>query len=194
MALKWTALGALPSIGMKPDYFAGEYLAVAGAHDDRYRDAIANGPNLHTFLSKFESSHGQRLRPSLLIRSDAYPDRPNSEAISSFMDIVIACVVLDVRVRTVTWRRNVGPFYADSFEIYPWMIAPDGKGSLRRMPRSGLCMNSTSSVAPPRLPSPCRKSAGSQRTRAFSSNCMRSGSLILSTDRTAGRRVPFSDR
>lgn len=127
MALKWTALGVLPSIDMKPDYFAGDYLAVAGAHDDRYRDAIANGPNLHTFLSKFEGSHGQRLRPSLLIKSDAYPDRPNSEAISSFLDIVIACVVLDVRARTVTWRRNVGPFYADSFEIYPWMIASDGE-------------------------------------------------------------------
>ncbi len=127
MALKWTALGVLPSIDMKPTYFAGDYLAVVGIHDDRYRDAIANGPNLHTFLSKFEGSHGERLRPSLLIKSDAYADLPNSEAISSFMDIVIACVVLDVRVRTVTWRRNVGPFYADSFEIYPWMIAPNGE-------------------------------------------------------------------
>ncbi|MGO7036182.1 hypothetical protein [Rhizobium ruizarguesonis] len=45
------------------------------------------------------------------------------------MDIVIACVVLDVRVRTVTWRRNVGPFYADAFEIYPWMITSE-KGRL----------------------------------------------------------------
>jgi hypothetical protein len=43
------------------------------------------------------------------------------------MDIAIACVVLDVRVRTVTYRRNVGPFYADSFEIYPWMIVPNGE-------------------------------------------------------------------
>lgn len=127
MALKWSALGALPSIDMKPGYFAGDYMAVVGAHDGRYREAIANGPNLDNFLSKFEGSHGERLMPSLLIRSDAFPDRPNSEAISSFMDIVIACVVLDVRVRTVTWRRNVGPFYADSFEIYPWMIAPDGR-------------------------------------------------------------------
>lgn len=127
MALKWTALGVLPSIDMKPNYFAGDYLAVVGTQDDRYRNAIANGPNLHTFLSKFKGSHGERLRPSLLIRSDAYPDRPSSEAISSFMDIVIACAVLDVRVRTVTWRRNVGPFYADSFEIYPWMIAPNGE-------------------------------------------------------------------
>lgn len=127
MALKWTAIGALPNIDMRPGYFAGDYMAVAGAYDDRYRDAIANGPNLHRFLSTFEGSHGQRLRPSILIRSDAYPDRPTSEAISSFMDIVIACVVLDVRVRTVTWRRNVGPFYADSFEIYPWMIDPEGK-------------------------------------------------------------------
>ncbi|MGR9289900.1 hypothetical protein ACU8OS_15730 [Rhizobium leguminosarum] len=127
MALKWSALGTLPSIDMKPGYFAGDYMAVVGAHDGRYREAIANGPNLDNFLSKFEGSHGERLMPSLLIRSDAFPDRPNSEAISSFMDIVIACVVLDVRVRTVTWRRNVGPFYADSFEIYPWMIAPDGR-------------------------------------------------------------------
>lgn len=127
MAVKWVALGVLPSIDMKPNCFAGDYLAVVGTKDDRYRDAIANGPNLRTFLSKFEGSHGEPLRPSLLVRSDAFPDRPNSEAISSFMDIVIACVVLDVRVRTVTWRRNVGPVYADSFEIYPWMIAPDGE-------------------------------------------------------------------
>ncbi len=127
MAPKWTALGALPSINMSTDCFGGDYMALVGVHDTRYADAIANGPNLHIFLSKFEGNHGERLKPSLLIRSDAFADRPNSEAISSFMDIVIACVVLDVRVRTVTWLRNVGPFYSDSFELYPWMISPDGK-------------------------------------------------------------------
>ncbi|CAK02898.1 hypothetical protein pRL80097 (plasmid) [Rhizobium johnstonii 3841] len=127
MALKWTALGVLPNINMMSDVFAGEHMALVGFQDDRFLDALANGPNLQTFLSKFEGNHGQRLRPSLLVRSDAYPDRPNSEAISSFMDIVVACVVLDARVRAVTWRRNVGPFHTDAFEIYPWMIDPQGK-------------------------------------------------------------------
>jgi hypothetical protein len=127
MVLKWTALGVLPSINMGPDCFGGDFVALVGIHDNRYADAINNGPNLQAFLSKFEGSHGERLKPSLLLRSNAFPDRPNSEAISSFMDIVIASVVLDVRVRTVTWRRNVGPFYSDSFELYPWMISPDGK-------------------------------------------------------------------
>nr|WP_305038049.1 hypothetical protein [Neorhizobium galegae] len=127
MALKWTALGALPNLDMRSKVFVGEHLALVGAEDVRYQDALANGLNLQTFLSKFEGNHGQRLRPSLLVRSDAYPDRPNSEAISSFMDIVTACVVIDSRVRAVTWRRNVGPFYTDAFEIYPWMIDPEGK-------------------------------------------------------------------
>lgn len=126
MVLKWTALGALPCIRMKPTYFAGDYMAVVGDCDERYHAAITNGPNLGRFLSKFEGSHGEAVSPSLLVRSDVYPDRPTSEAISSFLDIVIATVVLDVRVRTVTWRRNVGPVYADSFDVYPWMVSPDG--------------------------------------------------------------------
>ncbi len=45
MALKWSALGALPSIDMKPGYFAGDYMAVVGAYDGRYREAIANVRN-----------------------------------------------------------------------------------------------------------------------------------------------------
>lgn len=127
MAARWTAHGVLPNIDMRPKYFAGDHLGVVGVGDDRYRDAIRNGPNLHAFLSKFEGEHGQRLHPSLLVRSDAYPGRPGSEAISSFMDIVVACVLLDSRVRAVTWRRNVGPFYTDAFEIYPWMIDSEGR-------------------------------------------------------------------
>ncbi|AHG47972.1 hypothetical protein RLEG12_25870 [Rhizobium leguminosarum bv. trifolii CB782] len=127
MNLKWTALGVLPSIDITPTYFGGDYLALVGLNDHRYRDALANGPNLLQFLQKFEGSHGESLRPSMLLRSDAHPDRPTSEAISSFLDIVIASVVLDVRVRAVTWRRNVGPFYSDSFDMYPWMIGPDGR-------------------------------------------------------------------
>lgn len=127
MALKWTALGVLPNVDTVSNVFGGEYIALVGTQDIRYMDALANGPNLQTFLSKFEGNHGQRLRPSLLVRSDAYPDRPNSEAISSFMDIVTACVVLDARVRAITWRRNVGPFHTDAFEIYPWMIDGEGK-------------------------------------------------------------------
>lgn len=127
MSNKWTALGVLPSVNVKPGYFSSDYLSLVGVPDPRYQEALVNGPNLVQFLGKFEGSHGELLRPSLLIRSDAYPDRPTAEAISSFRDIVVASIVLDVRVRTVTWRRNVGPVYADSFDIYPWMISPDGR-------------------------------------------------------------------
>lgn len=126
MVLQWRALGVLPSVDILPEYFGGDYLALVGIGDRRFRDALSNGPNLLQFLQKFEGHHGESLRPSLLVKSDAYTDRPTSEAISSFLDIVVASVILDVRTRMVTWRRNVGPVYSDSFDIYPWMIAPGG--------------------------------------------------------------------
>ncbi|MGO7036183.1 hypothetical protein [Rhizobium ruizarguesonis] len=68
MTNEWTALGVLPNINMEASCFGGEYLAVVGENDDRYDSAVANGTDLDIFLSKFESAHGVRLRPSLLVK------------------------------------------------------------------------------------------------------------------------------
>lgn len=191
MALKWTALGVLPNVDISSQAFGGEHLAVVGYQDIRYQDALANTGNLQTFLSKFEDNHGRRLNPSLIVKSDAYPGRPNSEAISSFMDIVAACVVLDARVRAVTWRRNVGPFYTDSFEIYPWMIDREGQKFLRRTLPFGLCTNSTSSGEPLRRPSQSRRSRMSPRILGFLSNFTLSGRHVSSVVKGIGHGALF---
>lgn len=48
MTLKWSALGVLPNVDVVSNVFGGEHMALVGTQNCRYKDALANGPNLQT--------------------------------------------------------------------------------------------------------------------------------------------------
>jgi hypothetical protein len=97
-----------------------------GSGDPRYEAFVENNADLKTFLTRFTGSHGETLRPSMIAVSSEYEGKPVSHAIASFKDIVVAAVTLDTRVLTILSDNNRGPFYSNSFDIYPWMVTNRG--------------------------------------------------------------------
>ncbi|MGG7581828.1 hypothetical protein [Rhizobium sp. Nf11,1] len=122
-AVTWRPIAVLPSVDVHTTRLGGAHIALIGSTDSRYRTCIETNQHLKGFLDSFTGSHGEAIRPSLIVISSEYEGKPLSHAIASFRDIVVASVVLDVRVVSVLSHNNRGPFYSSSFDNYPWMIS-----------------------------------------------------------------------
>ncbi len=125
-AVTWTPIAVLPSVDVRTDKLGGPHIALLGSGDPRYEAFVENNADLKTFLTRFTGSHGETLRPSMIAVSSEYEGKPVSHAIASFKDIVVAAVTLDTRVLTILSDNNRGPFYSNSFDIYPWIVTNRG--------------------------------------------------------------------
>jgi hypothetical protein len=125
-AVTWTPIAVLPSVDVRTKKLGGAHIALVGFGDPRYEACVEANGDLKTFLTRFTGSHGEAVRPSLIVISREYEGKPVSHAIASFKDIVVAAVTLDTRVLTILSDNNRGPFYSNSFDIYPWMVTSRG--------------------------------------------------------------------
>ncbi len=125
-AVTWTPIAVLPSVDVRTKKLGGGHIALVGSGDHRYEACVEANGNLKTFLNRFTGSHGETVRPSLIVTSSEYEGKPVSHAIASFKDIIVAAVTLDTRVLTILSDDNRGPFYSNSFDIYPWMVTSRG--------------------------------------------------------------------
>lgn len=130
----WSPIAVLPNVDIHTKSLGGAHMALIGAGDPRYRACIEENADLGTFLERFSGSHGESLRPSLIVVSGDYDKKPYPDAVASFKDIVVAAVTLDVRVSSVLSGGNRGPFYSNSFDIYPWMISERKDRLIARTP------------------------------------------------------------
>ncbi|MGV1785856.1 MULTISPECIES: hypothetical protein [Agrobacterium] len=124
--VNWTPIVVLPSVDVRTKKLGGAHIALIGSGDPRYEACIEANADLETFLTRFTGSHGETVRPSLIATSREYEGKPVSHAIASFKDIVVAAVTLDTRIVTILSDNNRGPFYSNSFDIYPWMVTTRG--------------------------------------------------------------------
>ncbi|MGO7301378.1 hypothetical protein ACC718_32750 [Rhizobium ruizarguesonis] len=122
-AVTWSPIAVLPSVNVQTTKLGGPHVALIGSADPRYQACIKRIPDLKAFLESFTASHGEVVQPSLIVTSSEYEGKPLSHAIASFKDIVVAAVNLDVRVLSILADDNRGPFYSNSFDIYPWMLS-----------------------------------------------------------------------
>ncbi len=133
-AKTWSPIAVVPNVDVNTKKLSGAHIALIGATDSRYRACIEENADLKTFLERFTGSHGEPVGPSLIVVSEDYGKKPNSDAVASFKDIVVAAVGLDVRVSSVLSGNNHGPFYSNSFDIYPWMISERKDRLIARTP------------------------------------------------------------
>jgi len=121
----WTPIAVLPSVNIQTVKLGGPHIALLGSEDPRYRSLIEHSGDLRVFLSSITGSHGEGLHPGLLAVNREYIGKLPPEAVASFRDIIVASVVLGVRVEAALSVGSRGPFYSNSFDLYPWMIADE---------------------------------------------------------------------
>lgn len=124
----WSPIAALPNIRLR-GAIDGTQIALIGWDDLRMLTLFEASRPLRSFLTRFTDSHGEKLKPALMVIDSSLPlsQRLTSEAVSAFKEIVTASFVLHHRIRTTKWARNSGPNYSNSFSLYPWMLGRDNE-------------------------------------------------------------------
>jgi hypothetical protein len=126
----WALVAALPNI-YTDDVFDGDGIAVTSLSDPCVRDIIVAKPHVSQFLQRFQDALNVSLRPALLIvRDDVERKLRDSDGITSFRNLLSACIIPYSRLQNVVYKSHGHRvYYSTSFWLYPWVLR-DTKGHM----------------------------------------------------------------
>lgn len=191
-AVTWSPIAILPNVEIHTEKLGGDHIALIGANDPRYRKCVETNDDLKAFLTSFTGSHGEPVKPSLIAISNEHGRKPFSHAVASFKDIVVAAVTLDVRVTSILAGSNRGPFYSNSFDIYPWMTSDRKDRLVATTPAISALHKLKAFVASRHLRCQSTESKMATSVENCSRDCIDFGTSNTSESRRCGKLVQFS--
>jgi len=132
--LPWAPMFALPNIRLTAPLGVEGFLLVPPS-DFRSKAIAAQQKLFGAFLKQFVTEFGDPVEPSIIIWRNDKPDTYRSiPAISGFRDAISMSVIPLAWARSLRWNRGMGPVYADSFRVYPWMVDKNGEHLITQTP------------------------------------------------------------
>lgn len=101
----------------------GQHCVIAPGADPRVVDLRATHPHLELFLSRFRSSHGRQVSPTvMLIDTDAPASRRTGEAMVGMRNALAVATVLRQTALELVHPQGHRVLYSDPFDFYPWNL------------------------------------------------------------------------
>lgn len=118
----WVPICVFPNLRLK-EAIDASYGAIVPADDPRVAALSKAQPTFRSFLRRFSTEFRERLEPSVFLRrSDAPSGFCTGEAVAGLRDVVALSSLPYGRALALAQDRSTDVFYADAFNIYPWMV------------------------------------------------------------------------
>lgn len=132
--VEWTPVAILPNLSAK-ETVDGDVVALTSRRDPRIRSFCAANPAFLQFVSRFTDAFRISVDPVILVvRDDVRQRLSKGHALRSFRDLVAMCVVPYARSLGLVYRTGHRIVYSNSFWLYPWMLAADGRWLVAQTP------------------------------------------------------------
>ncbi|MGQ3300109.1 hypothetical protein [Reyranella sp.] len=122
--MSWIPLVVMPNVEILCKVDA-EHAAIVGPRDERWKVLQAKHLMLKRFLAKFCDEFKIKHPPSMVLLKEGSPETyRQGRAVASLRDLLAMSTIPYKRAQLLAQeiRGGGGPFFADSFDFYPWML------------------------------------------------------------------------
>lgn len=120
---EWKPVAILPNLELE-NSIGNEKVALVNWDDKRLHKIAEIRPNMSKFICQFTDNFGVQIKTTTLIfRTDTEEEKPSSEMLSSFRNVVAFSILPRIyAIRAQNSSHTSRFLYSDTFSFYPWMM------------------------------------------------------------------------